>query len=177
VSDAFWLHVEQRGPDECWPWIGSLTPRGYGRTSNPRAYGGQQLAHRAAWEVVHGQIPARMSVCHHCDNPPCVNPDHLFLGTHADNMRDLRDKGRRRGKHRGPNHVRTHLTERDVQIIRVLCRIGYTSKEVGQRYNMSESGIQNIRKGRSWSHVPDMDGIDGALGTQGDGEWKEEARP
>jgi hypothetical protein len=77
-------------PDACWPWIGSTT-NGYGRFHNRNK---PFLAHRVAYEMVYGPIPPGMFVCHHCDNPPCCNPAHLFLGTGADNMRDASRKGR-----------------------------------------------------------------------------------
>lgn len=91
----FWAKVEKRGNDECWPWLGST------RSSNPRraygiiwAGGRNRPAHQVAWELHHGrEFPEGMHGCHHCDNPPCVNPTHIFVGTRSDNMRDARSKG------------------------------------------------------------------------------------
>lgn len=99
----FWALVDRDG-DGCWEWCGALDGHGYGRTWRD---GGRFLAHRRAWECVNGPIPEGMFVCHKCDNPPCCNPDHLFVGTALDNMRDAIRKGRHQclhqaGKKRGP---------------------------------------------------------------------------
>lgn len=93
----FWAKVDRSG--ECWEWIGKPTTHGYGRLE--RAPQGQRrgapvYAHRASWELHYGPIPEGLNVLHHCDNPPCVRPTHLFLGTHLDNMADMFAKGRDR---------------------------------------------------------------------------------
>lgn len=83
----FWSRVDVRGPDECWPWMNAKTPNGYGTVY----FGGRMVgAHRVSWELTHGPIPDGLFVLHHCDNPPCCNPAHLFTGTHTDNVRDMR---------------------------------------------------------------------------------------
>lgn len=85
----FWSRV--RKSDGCWEWSGSLTSAGYGHTGY---LGRTRLAHRIAWELTNGPIPAGMQLCHHCDNPPCCRPDHLFIGTASDNRLDSMAKGR-----------------------------------------------------------------------------------
>lgn len=94
--DRFWENVDIRGEDECWEWRLARTSLGYGDLQ----WGEHTVyAHRVAWELTNGPIPDRMCICHHCDNPPCCNPAHLFLGTQRDNVQDSITKGRffRRG--------------------------------------------------------------------------------
>ena len=81
-------------PDDCWLWLGGTASKGYGHFSMGGRGGKQVNAHRAAYEFHYGPIPEGMLVCHSCDNPPCVNWNHLFLGTHQDNVRDMWAKGR-----------------------------------------------------------------------------------
>ena len=94
-ESRFLVYVE-KSEDGCWTWTGKSRSGEGMRYGLFRANGKYQGAHRVAWQIVHGAIPAGMHVCHHCDNPICVRPDHLFLGTHLDNMRDMVAKGRNR---------------------------------------------------------------------------------
>lgn len=91
LAERFWPKVERREPDECWPWKASVTGRGYGRFA---LSGKARHAHRVSYEIANGQAPGDLFVLHRCDNPPCVNPAHLFLGTNTDNVRDAVAKGR-----------------------------------------------------------------------------------
>lgn len=94
LKDRFWSKVVKT--DTCWIWIGagSTSKKGYGQIRLPGAKGRQTSAHRVSWILHRGEIPIGLDVLHKCDNPPCVNPDHLFLGTNQDNVNDKVSKGR-----------------------------------------------------------------------------------
>lgn len=89
LSVRFWKKVNRKDENKCWEWLGSRYPSGYGRLS-------KKYAHRLSFEIINGLIPKGMHVLHTCDNPPCVNPKHLWVGTAGDNMRDRDKKGRGR---------------------------------------------------------------------------------
>jgi len=93
LEQRFWRKVDRRGPDECWPWTGGKTPCGYGLIRSS-GHGHLRQTHRVSWILANGSIPRGMCVLHSCDNPPCCNPAHLWLGTHAENMADRDAKGR-----------------------------------------------------------------------------------
>lgn len=93
LADRFWSRVDRSG--DCWTWTGALV-NGYGRI---KVEGRSVLAPRIAWELTNGPIPTGLEVRHHCDNPPCVRPEHLALGTHAENMDDSRRRGRAANRH------------------------------------------------------------------------------
>lgn len=131
--------------DGCVVWGGGLTSSGYGYLYVRNL--GQVLAHRRAFENACGQIPDGMQVCHRCDNPPCVNPSHLFLGSIADNMRDKVAKGRQLRGEMVPTHK---LTERDVLSLRCDER---PQREIAKAYGVSQSAISLLRNGRRWAHV------------------------
>ncbi len=113
MTEKFWSRVDKSGgANACWPWTGSRLPTGYGQVY--QAGGQRLLAHRTAWELENGPIPDGMRVLHHCDNPPCCNPGHLFLGTDADNMNDRDQKGHNANS-RKTNCPHLEATKRETQ--------------------------------------------------------------
>jgi hypothetical protein len=107
-------------------------------------------AHRVSKLICDGALPSDLYVCHHCDNKMCVRPDHLFLGTHAENMRDMKMKGRRKGVGTGEDNGRAKLSTADVEAI-LESSDGHS--ELGRRFGVSHTTIRNIRQGRLWSEV------------------------
>lgn len=125
----------------CKIWNGSKSKRGYG-------FDGHKSAHALAWERKHGPIPVGLIVCHKCDNPPCVNVDHLFIGTDADNIRDAKIKGR----YRGENNGRAKLTADQVLEIRSLGnKLSLT--ELAKRFSVNRGTLHNILHRKNWKHI------------------------
>jgi hypothetical protein len=153
--ERFWSRVDVREPDECWPWDAGKTSAGYGAML---VSGVSVLAHRVAFFLENGSWPEPCGL-HTCDHPWCVNPRNIVAGTQGDNMRDMVAKGRFVPPGlSGENHPRARLTERDVQIIRLLCgRIGLGAAEVAARYGVSRGAIEAVVSRATWSRVPDLD--------------------
>ena len=130
----------------CLEWTAWRGQQGYGGFG---AGGKHYVAHRLAYFLETGVDPQGYYVCHHCDNPPCCNPEHLFLGTAADNMRDKTLKGRGNTR-RGKSHYRSKLTESDIPLIRADSRV---QRVIAEEYGVDQSIISEIKSGKRWSHV------------------------
>lgn len=151
----FWRKVKITKPAECWEWIASRF------TAKKEQYGcfhiGKRTltASRVAYAIGYGEEPGRSSVLHKCDNPPCCNPAHLYLGTQADNGRDMRERGRARGAPRyGSANASAKLTEAQVTVIRQRIDAGHRNTDIARDFGVHHSTISVIRRGRSWSPTP-----------------------
>jgi hypothetical protein len=150
-SDRFWDKVDiPRDGDVCWEWQARRNADGYGEFRVGRR--GMQKAHRCAWDLVYGPIPVGMCICHRCDNPPCVNPNHLFLGTRADNQADMARKGRASVRS-GEANGNARLTEADVREIRARYRGGETQTAIALNYGVDSSTVCYIVNGHLWTHI------------------------
>jgi len=151
----FYAKVNQDAPNDCWEWTAHCNEHGYGRM---KIDGKHQLAHRVSWLIHNGTIPdiagsdcRGTCVLHHCDNRKCVNPDHLFLGTHKDNLTDMANKGRSVPVV-GDAHVFSKLTYKKVQEIIYKDQF-FSQRILASEYGVSQRTIGNIVNRRSWKHV------------------------
>lgn len=133
--------------DGCWEWTGYIMPNGYGQLKNEQQK--NVYAHRFSYELYKGIIPNGMQVCHKCDNRKCVNPNHLFLGTQADNVKDMVSKGR---NYKGKPGT-TKINENQVREIRKLCDEGLNKTEIAALFNLDRSTVANIYAKRLWKEV------------------------
>jgi len=143
----FWekVAIKENG---CWLWIGAVDARGYGAILKD---GKIQKAHRLSYEIAHGPA-GDLLVLHRCDNPPCVNPQHLFAGTDADNMADMRAKGRANTP-RGESVKAAKLTERDIWEMRHMWENGISTRKIAAYFPVNHSTVYNIVSGKKWAHV------------------------
>ncbi len=146
--DRFWERVDKK-KNGCWEWMGKRNPLGYGFVL---VHYRPKRAHRFSWEIHNGPIPKGVFVCHKCDNPPCVNPDHLFLGTPKDNIQDCVKKGRF-NKPKGEDHPHAVLTDIKVRNIRDLRKAGATHREIATLIGCSCGAISAVLHRRVWRHV------------------------
>lgn len=142
VGERFWEKVDKHGPDECWNWTAALQGNGYGyfRLSKDVS---NIVAHRYSYMEVYGSIPDGMLVCHTCDNPKCVNPKHLFLGTHSDNAKDREKKGR-------GNRPHSKLSEQEVVVIKSSTE---SQSKLASLYDVSRRTIASIQYGETWKTI------------------------
>lgn len=149
IQKRFWEKVNKT--DHCWEWTGG-TSRGYGQIHNNKKKG-MMYCHRLSWEIHYGFIPQHLCVLHHCDNPLCVRPTHLFLGTQKDNAIDMVKKGRCPDR-KGEKNNSAKLKENNVREIRELFTNGNLSqREIGEKFNVCTEIIYRIIHKRSWGHV------------------------
>lgn len=144
----FWAKVDMLGPDECWLWNARKTKTGYGQFSRKRK---PKLAHRVAYELAVGPIPAGLHVLHSCDNPPCCNPAHLHSGTNADNMREKCERGRhKRSNSSGKPRA---LTPDDVRAIRAVQGYRGVNEEHARRLGVSSATVWAAAVGLTYRDV------------------------
>lgn len=148
LSERFWEKVDRSG--DCWLWTANKSGTGYGKIGSGPPDHKSLLAHRVSWSIANGEVPDGMFVCHRCDNPSCVNPDHLFLGTAMDNMADMVGKDRHARGERGGNRI---LTDRQVFEIKDMFIDGVRWDAISRIYGVSRSTIYHIMEGRLWSHL------------------------
>ncbi len=158
VSDPrFWSHGKRVG--KCLLYVGSRDRDGYGRVLRVAISRSPFQAHRYAWLLTHGELPAGKVVMHTCDNPPCVEPTHLVLGTQGDNIADRDAKGRHHpGRMLGEAHPSHKLTDELVLEIRHLYAEGFASRAIAFEYGVSYGTVWQIVNRRTWTHLP-IDGI------------------
>lgn len=153
IEQRFWEKADKKDLNSCWLWTASSTIGGYGRLRCKRNEKWIVIsAHRYSYELHFGSISNEIQVLHTCDTPACVNPDHLFLGTHLDNMTDKRNKKRGLSA-RGENHSSAKLTENEVIEIRKNYAVGIRQAELAKKYSVAQTLISHIVTRGAWKHV------------------------
>lgn len=149
LEERFWRFVAKGRDDECWEWQGHLNMNGYGHIGV--SYGKMRGAHRASYEIHNGAIPKGKIVRHQCDNPRCVNPSHLTLGTQKDNVADMISRGRGNWRSlKGEKSPTAVLTAEQAREIKFSDEMGTA---LAARFGISQSTISAIRRGRLWKHL------------------------
>lgn len=145
-EERFWEKVNKT--EICWEWMGYRDRTGYG--SFGYAHQHNKMAHRYSWEIHFGEIPQGLKVLHHCDNPPCVRPDHLFVGTQIDNINDMMSKGR---KAVGVDSGVAKLTEDQVKYILNYPWRRKLHKELAAELGVAVTTVNHVRRRKSWKHI------------------------
>jgi len=146
LVERFWSKVDKTG--DCWFWQACKNQDGYGQISH---HGKMLSAHRISWGIVNGPIPDGLNVLHNCDNPPCVNPAHLFLGTNIDNIQDSINKGRHVVPYNmGEAHPQAILK---LDQVREIKKSTLSQRKLARQYDVSPGTIQCIKDGRNWRYV------------------------
>lgn len=138
------VRFTRREQNGCLVWTKSLTPRGYGRLWTGEQEG---RAHRIAWIVYNGPIPADLCVCHRCDNRPCLEPTHLFLGTNAENIADMVSKDRQ------PLGEKNGLAILNLEKVVRIYTSSVSTKTLAKEYGVAENTVRDIRRGETWGHI------------------------
>lgn len=150
-EQRFWPKVSVGGKDDCWPWLAANDGKGYG------VFDAEPItdrAHRFSYYLAHGNLPHGLNVCHKCDNPICVNPNHLFLGTDGDNRADCLRKGRwKRGDVRGEKNGRAKLNPDKVRLIRKLASEGRTWESLAKEFGVGKCTIGFLIHRKTWADV------------------------
>jgi hypothetical protein len=147
----FWDKIDKRGPDECWVWKGSISKNGYGSF---KLGGKAQTSSRVAWLASYGRSPGEQMVLHKCDNRPCCNPAHLYLGDVKQNSRDMVERGRQRsGPVKGEANGNAKLTEAQVVEIKTLIAKGARNQDIAPLFGVTHQMISKIRRGHFWAWV------------------------
>lgn len=148
LEDRFWSRVDRRAEHECWPWTGRVSENGYGAFDHENR---PHIASRFAYEITHGPIGGpEMFVCHSCDNPICVNPSHLWLGTPQQNVDDAKRKGRN-AKGNGLRGSLVHTSKLNELKVLEIRASDEPAKVLAGRFGVSKTTIRLIRNGDSWS--------------------------
>ena len=158
VDEAFWSHVDRSG--DCWLWNAYRNDSDYGEFTHRLLSPRTQRAHRLSWTFANGPIPNGLWVLHRCDNPPCVNPAHLFLGTAADNSQDASAKGRL-DQQKYPLKRREAISKLGIENVRIIKQLlvdGHRNgAALGRRYGVTKTTISYIKNGRTWADVQPID--------------------
>jgi hypothetical protein len=144
-ADNFMSRVSPEPTSGCWLWTAGASSGGYGSV---KVDGKLTGAHRASWGLFVGKIPSGVMVCHKCDNPACVNPSHLFLGTASDNAKDMWNKGRAAAN--GPSRL---LDRKTIASIREMAANGEPKAKIAAAFGVNRKTVYNIEHGKTWGYV------------------------